>query len=244
MHWNRGSGRTAPQWRAIVLIISLQSVAWPQAPTTSPAETPSSPAPTAPAAPLIMIDPAHGGTETGAVLGAGNLEKDVTLAIARRLRQDLASRGLQVQMVRDGDALLSTDQRAAVGNAARPGLYVCVHATSQGSGIRIYSALLPSGGEDRGLFASWNRAQARALARSRSLQEQLNATIEKMRFPTRSFVAPLRPLSNLAVPAIAVEVAPTLGQASQLASSDYQQMVSAVLANAIVSVKDKLENAR
>jgi N-acetylmuramoyl-L-alanine amidase len=230
---------------ALILIVALQPTALTQAPAPPPpaAAEPSSAPPAAPPVPLILIDAAHGGTETGAILGAGNLEKDVTLAMARRLRQDLASRGLQVQMVRDGDTPLTTDQRAAVGNTSRPTLYVCLHATSQGKGIGVYSALLPSSGDDRGPFANWNRAQASVLTRSRSLQQQVAGAIEKTRFPVRSSLAPVRPLNSLAVPAIAIEVAPTLGAASQLATSDYQQMVSAILANAIVTVKDKLGSA-
>jgi N-acetylmuramoyl-L-alanine amidase len=191
-----------------------------------------------------MIDPAHGGSESGAVLGPGNLEKDVTLAFARRLRQDLISRGLQAQLVRDSDTLLSTDQRAGTVNAARPSLFVCVHATSQGSGLRIYTAILPGDSEDRGPFVSWQAAQASPLSRSRSLQEQLTAAIQKTRFPVRSLTAPLRPLNNVAVPAVAIEIAPATGQASQLATTDYQQMVSAMLANAIAGIRNKLETAK
>jgi len=79
-----------------------------------------------------MIDPAHGGSEPGAVLNAAIPEKDVTLAIARRLRQELAARGIPALLIRDGDATISTDQRAQIVNSAHPALYIAVHATSQG----------------------------------------------------------------------------------------------------------------
>lgn len=215
---------------------ALQSSPAPPPPENQRTEPPPTPPP-----PLIMIDPAHGGSESGAVLGPDNLEKDVTLALARRLRQDLISRGLQVLLVREGDTLLSTDQRASSANAARPAFYVCVHATSQGSGMRIYTAMLPSADTSRGPFASWQTAQAASLPHSRSLQQQITTAIQKTRFPVRSLVAPLRPLNNLTMPAVAVEIAPATGQASQLATADYQQMVSAVLANAIAGARGKLE---
>jgi N-acetylmuramoyl-L-alanine amidase len=191
-----------------------------------------------------MIDAAHGGAESGAVLGPDNLEKDVTLAFARRLRQDLMSRGLQVQLIRDGDTLLSTDQRASIASASRPSLYICIHATSQGRGLRTYTAMLPLGGGNRGPFLAWQSAQAAALPRSRSLQQQLTTAIQTTRFPIRSFTAPLRPLNNIVPPAVALEIAPASGQVSQLATTDYQQMVSAVIANAITALRGRLENVR
>src|SRR5437773_4370991 len=104
-----------------------QATPTPRAPEIHSAE-PSQGQPT----PVILIDAAHGGTESGAVLGPDNLEKDVTLAFARRLRQDLMSRGLQVRLLRDSDTSLSTDQRAVIANVSRPSLYLCIHATSQG----------------------------------------------------------------------------------------------------------------
>jgi N-acetylmuramoyl-L-alanine amidase len=210
----------------------------PQAQTTVPVPAP------APPVPVILIDPAHGGTEYGAVLGPDNLEKDVTLAFARRLRQDLASRGVQVRLLRDSDALLSTDQRAVVANTSRPSLYLCIHATSQGSGVRIYSAMLSNTNGDRGPFIAWQAAQASAISRSRSLQQQLTAAIQKTRFPVHSLTAPVQPLNNIVAPAIAIELAPASGQASQLATADYQNMVSAVLANAITSIRSRLESGQ
>src|SRR5205814_4271116 len=131
---------------AAIMLLGLGISAVPQTSAAQPQAAPAPAAPQvqstvpppAPPVPVILIDAAHGGTESGAVLGPDNLEKDVTLAFARRLRQDLISRGLQAQLVRDGDTLLSTDQRASMANASHPSLYICVHATSQGSGIRTY----------------------------------------------------------------------------------------------------------
>src|SRR6266496_1429341 len=235
-----------------ILMVCLRTRAAPQITTApSPPATTSGapesqttvPPPAAPT-PVILIDAAHGGTESGAVLGPDNLEKDVTLAFARRLRQDLISRGLQAQLVRDGDTLLSTDQRASMANASRSSLYICIHATSQGSGIRIYSAMLPRGSGNRGPFVGWQTAQAPSLLRSRSLQQQLTESIQKTRFPIRSLTAPLRPLDNIVVPALAIEIAPAIGQVSQLATADYQQMISAILANAIAGMRSRLESGQ
>jgi N-acetylmuramoyl-L-alanine amidase len=190
-----------------------------------------------------MIDPAHGGSESGAVLNPAILEKDVTLAFALRLLQQLSARGIQSQLVRNGDSTLSTDQRALTVNSAHPALYIGIHATSQGSGVRLYTAMLPVGGDDHGPFQDWQTAQSASLAHSRSIQQQLAASMQKMGVPIRSLSAPLKPLGNVVVPALTIEIAPTTGDVSQLTSADYQQMIAATTANALASMKPALESA-
>ncbi len=252
MRWNKG----ASNWHTFRLVgaatlllltsLSARSLLGQNAPGVAPsANQPPVPVQPAPAARvlLIMIDPAHGGSEPGAVLNPAMPEKDVTLAIARRLRQELAARGIQALLLRDSDATISTDQRAQIVNSARPALYVAIHTTSQGSGMRIYTAMLPAAGDNSGPFVDWQTAQASALSRSRWVQEQVAAEIQKTGFPFRTLIAPLRPLNNLMVPALAVEIAPTTGDVSQLASADYQQMITATLANGIAAIRAKLETA-
>jgi N-acetylmuramoyl-L-alanine amidase len=252
MRWNKDakSGLTARLLGAAALMLSTLLAARLPSAQSLPVVTPPANQPSVPAQPvvpqrtlLIMIDPAHGGGEPGAVLNAAIPEKEVTLAIARRLRQELAARGIQALLLRDSDATISTDQRAQIVNSARPALYVGIHATSQGRGMRIYTAMLPTAGDNSGPFLDWQTAQAQGLARSRWIQEQVAAAIQKTGFPCRSLMAPLRPLNNITMPALAVEIAPTTGDVSQLASADYQQMITAALANSIAVIRGKLEAA-
>jgi len=177
------------------------------------------------------------------VLGPALYEKDVTLAIARRLRQDLTMRGIVCQLVRDSDVGLSDDQRATVANSTAPGLYLVIHASSMGTGLRLFSAMLPVSQDGRGVFVDWQTAQAPSLDRSKTIQQQLIASIQKMGFPVRSLIAPLRPLNNIKVPALAVEVAPTTSDVAQLGTTNYQDMVSAALANAFASLNPPLRQA-
>jgi len=249
-HQDRRIRRAANLLIAATLALSLQGLLFSQttpppvvAPNqASPNQAPANQPPTVaqPAAghrtSLIMIDPAHGGSESGAILNPVILEKDVTLALARRLRQQLITRGIQAQLVRDSDGILSVDQRAVLANAAQPALYISIHATSQGSGMRIYTAMLPASGDNSGPFVDWQSAQSASLARSRWAQGQLVAAVQKTGFPVRSLAAPLRPLNNITVPALALEIAPTTGDVSQLASADYQQMISAALANGVATL--------
>lgn len=242
MRWNRYAGRNTFYVLVLFGALSLglgQSNSGQIAPnqTVTPA-APLQPAPPAPA--LVMIDAAHGGSEPGALLNPAIPEKDVTLTFARRLRQELAARGVSSTVIRDNDATLTTDQRAAIVNSARPALYICMHASSLGSGMRIFAAMIPSGGDNRGPFVNWQSAQAAAETRSLWIQQQISASIRNTRFPVRSLPAPLLPLNNVMVPAVAVEIAPTNGNVSQLASTDYQQMVCAALANAIAGIAPSL----
>jgi N-acetylmuramoyl-L-alanine amidase len=221
----------------------------PQSPVNQPpsSSTQTGPAPPSGAPPtamppkqLVMIDPAHGGSESGAMLNPVILEKDVTLALARRLRLDLSAHGIVAGLVRDSDVTLSPDDRAAAVNAEHPVLYICLHATSVASGIRIYSAMLNEVGEIRGPFVDWSTAQWSSLANSRAAQQQLVSAIQKIGIPVRSLQIPLLPLNNMTTSAVAIEVAPTTADVSQLVSPDYQQTVSQALANGIAGVLSSL----
>jgi N-acetylmuramoyl-L-alanine amidase len=200
----------------------------------SPAQTqpPGQPV-TIPPKPLIMIDPAHGGTESGAVLNPTILEKEITLALARRLRTDLGARGFVAELVRDSDVNLSTDDRAAKANSSHPALYVCLHATSASGGIGIYTAMLPESGETAGPFIDWNTAQFSFLPQSRAAQQEIAAALQKNGMAVRSLTAPLRPLGNMTNPAVAVELAPMKADVSELSATDFQQNISTALANGI-----------
>jgi N-acetylmuramoyl-L-alanine amidase len=209
---------------------SLQTPAAPSPPVQPP--SPSIPNPQ----PLVMIDPAHGGSESGAALNPAILEKDVTLAMARRLRADLNARGIVAELMRDGDETLSTDDRAAKANSEHPVLYICLHATSAARGMRIYSAMLGEEQEKDGPFVDWNTAQSSSLASSRSAQQQLAAAIQKNGIPARSLQAPLRPLNNVTTTALGIELGPTTADVSQLMSADYQQNAAAALADGIAAV--------
>lgn len=234
MPWSNRQKLTFAMAVLIVGVVAAQSPSPPVAPSPNPASPrQAQPIPPQSRPLLIMLDPAHGGSDPGATLNPAFPEKDVTLVVARRLRQELISRGLPVQLLRDSDASISTDQRAATVNAQRPALYIAIHATSQGSGIRVFTALLPAAQENLGPFLDWQAAQAFVLVRSRAIQNQIVLAMQKSSFAARDLVAPLRPLNNVLVPAIAIELAPADHDVSQLASPDYQAMVCTALAEAI-----------
>jgi N-acetylmuramoyl-L-alanine amidase len=215
--------------------------------STAQATTPMSAQTTSPtAAPQIyrryfaIIDASHGGDDHGETLSSTLLEKDVTVALAHSLKQELESRGMTTLVLRDSDANLALDLRAAFANANRPAIYIALHAASSGHGVRIYTALLPYGGDDRGPFHSWNLAQHTALPLSRATATAIATEMQKRQITVRTLGAPLRPLNNVTGPAIAVEVAPQGSDLAQLTAPDYQQLIMSAVATAIAASHDQL----
>lgn len=205
--------------------------------------TPPSPTPSSGRRYFAIVDAGHGGDDHGETLSNSLFEKDVTVALARSLRQELESRGIPTLVLRDSDANLSLDQRAIFVNAGHAAIYIAVHAASNGHGVRVYTALLPFGGDDRGPFRSWTTAQHASLPLSQSTAAAVAAELQKRQIPVRNLTAPLRPLNNLTGAAIAVEVAPQGSDSAQLTAPDYQQLVTSAVATAIAASRDQLGGA-
>lgn len=78
---------------------------------------------------VIAIDPGHGGIDPGAIGAKGTREKDVVLAIARRLQKALSSQnGFRAVLVRDKDEFLLHRDRMNVARSKRADLFVSIHA--------------------------------------------------------------------------------------------------------------------
>jgi N-acetylmuramoyl-L-alanine amidase len=226
--------------RRTIVVSAVQQTATPSA--AGPQNPTQTPPPAAPGAHrvLAVVDPAHGGEERGAALTDKLAEKDVTLGFARLLRHELEIRGFAVTLLRDADNSLTLDQRAAGANVARAAVYISLHAVSQGSGARVYTALLPVEGTSNGVFHAWNAAQAPSLPISRIVSAAIVAQMQKKEFSARSSSASLRPLNNVFMPAVAVELAPGKDGVADLTSANYQQRAASAIADAVVSVRDRL----
>jgi N-acetylmuramoyl-L-alanine amidase len=220
----------------------------PAATNAPPIEQAAPTLPVTPAPPPVryfaVIDPSHGGDERGATLTNNLFEKEVTLAFARRLKQDLQAQGMPTLLLRDGDSPLTLDQRAQIANHAHPAIFISIHASSQGSGVRLYTSLIPGEGENSGMFADWDTAQTFFLPLSRAFATALGNEIEKKRITARVLVAPLRPLNNITRPAIAVELAPPSTGLANLNSPAYHELLSSSVASAVLSMRSQLEAGR
>ena len=156
---------------------------------------------------LVVIDPAHGGNDPGARITPTLAEKDLTLSLARKLRQELQSRHIASEMLRDSDTDIALDQRAVLTNLARASLFISLHA-EPATALRIYTPALPStpaASQDRGGFLLWESAQGAFSRGSATLAATVADSFSKRELRNRVLSAFLQPLHSIAAPAIAVE---------------------------------------
>lgn len=96
----------------------------------------------------VVIDPGHGGHDTGAIGKGGTREKDITLAISQKLAAELRERGLEVILTRDEDRYVRLEDRAAFANEARGDLFISIHCNSAPSrklhGVETYTLNISS----------------------------------------------------------------------------------------------------
>jgi N-acetylmuramoyl-L-alanine amidase len=159
---------------------------------------------------IVVLDPAHGGTDTGARGTAGIRESEVVLGFAAQVRHALESQGFQVVQTRLADENPSFDDRSALANAQSGGVFVTLHVSSTGlpGTARVYvNSDLPMGRESNGLIP-WDRAQAPFLGLSHKFGDMVQGNLaQKFKgSPGSAQTCPIRQLRTTAAPAIAVEI--------------------------------------
>jgi N-acetylmuramoyl-L-alanine amidase len=186
---------------------------------------------------LILLDPAHGGSDPGAHLPNNLVEKDVTLAFAARLRAALAASGFTLISTRDSDPAVpfSTDQRAEIANHAHPGACLILHSTASGHGVHLVTSALPTPDESEPDLPHpvipWNTAQSAPLPISLQIANAIGVALEHARLPVVLSRASLRPLDNLTCPAVAIEIAPLAGpNPAPVADAAYQDNIARAIA--------------
>ena len=91
----------------------------------------------------IVIDPGHGGKDTGAIGRGGTEEKDITLKVGLRLRDLITTHlGKRVLMTRDKDVFVELEDRAKFANSKDADLFVSIHVNSHPQratkGLEVY----------------------------------------------------------------------------------------------------------
>jgi len=143
--------------------------------------------------PIVVIDAGHGGRDPGARSVSGEIaEKDLTLALARELRDDLVKRGrVRVAMTRDDDRYLTLDDRAAVARRLNAGLFVSLHMDSAPNplarGASVYSlsdiasdaeAARFAAAENRGAAADGAIGSVQAILSDLAMRAQMSASAD------------------------------------------------------------------
>jgi N-acetylmuramoyl-L-alanine amidase len=212
----------------------------------------------------IAIDAGHGGDDLGAKGAGGMTEKDLTLAIARRLKASVEGRlGLRVLMTRDDDRAVPVTDRTAIANNNKADVFISLHANASFrdtvSGAAVYVAdfdpaaiganpvapeRLPAvGGGFRDIeLVPWNMAQIRHKDQSDVLAKMVveGLTNHVPLAPRPSDHAPLRVLESANMPAVLVEVGylSNAAQEKQIAGNEFQTALVQGLLDAIVRFRD------
>jgi N-acetylmuramoyl-L-alanine amidase len=203
---------------------------------------------------VIVLDPAHGGVDSGSRISDSILEKDVSLALALKLRSLLTARGFNVIMTRDSDipagdtppvagapAMLALDDRAGIVNHARASACLLLHATGSGMGVHLYnSELAPAPEEVEQL--PWLTAQAAWVPQSEKLEKALATALTRARIPLVVSSASVRPVDSLTCPALVVELAPrTANDPATINDADYQQRIAEAIAASLIFWQNQVQ---
>ncbi len=215
----------------------------------------------------IVIYAGHGGTEAGAKGAGGALEKDLTFAVARRLKAALEARlGLRVILTREGDSTVGLDERAALANNNKADLFISLHVNASvrqtASGAEVFylnldeygdaaqrvahgeSESLPVfGGGTRDIeLILWEMAQARYIQESAALAQAVESSLRQhVPMSLRAIQqAPFRVLVGANMPAVLVEMGfITNGQQEkQLQSDEFQNLLVQGLVDAVSRFRD------
>ena len=176
----------------------------------------------------IVIDPGHGGSNTGAQGPAGAVEKELTLLLARALQSQLQRRlPVRVVLTRNEDAELPPDTRVAMANQQKADLFISIHLNSspgrKAQGAETYFLNLVASDERAAQAAQaenagdpltdlqlilWDLAQSHHMSESQRfaglIQEELNKALELRNRGVKQ--APFRVLMGAAMPAVLVEL--------------------------------------
>lgn len=122
--------------------------------------------------PRVVVDPGHGGAQEGAISPDGQLEKTVSLDVARRLKAALEHDGVEVLLTRDQDVLLALADRVTFANQARPALFVSLHLNSMPTrrlrakleGVQTFFLSASASGEDARRVAEAENADSAGAA--------------------------------------------------------------------------------
>lgn len=150
-------------------------------------------APTAQGRPIVVIDAGHGGKDPGATSVSGEVhEKDLTLALAQELRDQLVKRGrVRVAMSREDDRYLDLESRADVARRLNAAMFVSLHMDSAPNplarGASVYSlsdvasdqeAARFAARENGGMTSAVQGGSAAALLSDLAMEGQMNASAD------------------------------------------------------------------
>lgn len=218
----------------------------------------------------IVIDPGHGGHDTGTIGPSGLQEKDLVLDIALKLKKLVEERlGSEVVLTRDDDTFIPLEERTAIANQSGADLFLSVHANSSHnrrvSGIETFFLNFASSSDAAEIAARENSSSQKTVFELQDLvqkialrekvdesrelaqivQKSMAAHLQKARSQTKDRgvkQAPFIVLIGANMPSILSEVSFVSNPADEklLKSSNYRQKVAEALCQGIEAYAEAL----
>lgn len=186
----------------------------------------------------VVIDPGHGGRETGAIGPGGTTEKGVTLTLAQQIREELGDRYRTI-LTRSDDYRMDVFARTATANHQKADLFISLHtgggydASLDGITILIYGGVgvqtIVSDSLDQSPagLVEWELGHLRHIPESRRLAGILRRALSK-RFPSKAVSgveAPIAVLAGADMPAAVIEIGYLTHPATELYLKEPGRMV-------------------
>jgi N-acetylmuramoyl-L-alanine amidase len=218
----------------------------------------------------IVLDPGHGGAQSGAISDSGVSEKEITLDIARRLRRLLEEASFEVLMTREDDETVPLDKRAVFANSNRADLFVSIHVnwiphrtvrpletyfagpTDDPAALRLASAENRDSGYSLAayrrllekIYLDTRRDESQALARTINVALYRSLSEVNPELENRGVkTAPFAVLIGTEMPAVLVEVSCLSNEADVglLTKADHREKIAAALLRGIRSYANDLD---
>lgn len=201
---------------------------------------------------VIAIDAGHGGSDTGIISPSGVPEKEITLAIALRLKDLLESDGIQVHLTREEDRFLASQERTESANGAAADVFLSIQGNGWfDSGMHGYSVgMLPDrlGKASGGELPEWG-VRSRVMARRTEflgeviLETMEGSLIARNRGTKRANYAVLE---GATMPAVMVECGflTNFEEGMNLSDPEVHEVYAQTLAAAIFEYRELLREGR
>jgi N-acetylmuramoyl-L-alanine amidase len=203
---------------------------------------------------LVVIDPGHGGLDSGTIK-TGMVEKELTLDVAQRLERLLQGRGVATLLTRTDDSYVSLAGRVAVANDQRDCIFISIHFDEAGrpaaSGIETFYAARQVSLPTR--VASWLPFLRQAALDSPHVESQSLAAFiqEALVAHTQAINRGTRPqqffvIAHVRHPAVLVEggFLTNTDDVLKLANADYREQIAAAISAGVIRYREMLQKER
>ena len=199
----------------------------------------------------VIVDPGHGGHDTGAIGRMGLKEKEVNLDIARRLKNELESQGLRVIMTRKDDYFITLYHRTYIANRSDADFFVSIHCNASRNrdvdGFEIYHIPTSGESEDGADQVEANPGTPYYDSSAELAGNIVSAMGTHLPLPNRGVKsARFYVLKGVRMPAVLVEVGYISNPEEEASLDDksYRQEIAEAVAEGIWTYKQTIESGR